>query len=216
MDAHEHHEEEQDDIPEFDKDAIKHDITTGARAYRELLQNAKLDWTHWAAVILGLRGLRTFAWAKAGTTRMTSQAYRDAMGSLLVQRQYAIYDQIDKQTRSACYALMDRLEDVNDWYATLDPNTQLQWKHPKTIVKHCPREYLKGGMKRHNQPSKAAKKKPPVTYESERLRQLLIKVIKRLAKYEPEALELLDQVILADPDDSIDDVFTEEAEATNA
>jgi hypothetical protein len=216
MDVHEHHEEERDDIPEFDKDEIKHDITTGAKAYRELLQNAKLDWTHWSAVILGLRGLRTLAWAKAGTTRMTSQAYRDAMGSLLAQRQYAIYDQIDKQTRSACYALMDRLEDVNDWYVTLDANTQLQWKHPKTIVKHCPREYIKGGMKRHNQPPRA-RKKPQVSFESERLRQLLIKVIGLLSKYEPEtARGLLDKVMLADPDDSVDDVFTEEAEATNA
>ena len=35
----------------------------------------------------------------------------------------------------------------------------------------------------------------------------MLKVIKRLAKYEPDALELLDQVAsAADPDDGIEDI----------
>ena len=49
--------------------------------------------------------------------------------------------------------------------------------------------------------------------ETERLKALLIQVIKRLAKYDPSALDLLDQIhLVADPDHGVDDVFTEQEE----
>src|SRR5262245_14513258 len=96
--------------------AIEHQIAEGAKAFKELQQNAALDWTHWSATILGMRALRTLAFAKAGTTNMRSQAYRDAIQALLTLRRYSIFDQIDRQTRSDCYKLMDRLEDVDAWY----------------------------------------------------------------------------------------------------
>jgi hypothetical protein len=63
-------------------------------------------------------------------------------------------------------------------------------------------------MRRHNQ--KAKGKKPAVTAETERLKSLLIQVIKRLTKYEPEAMQLLDQVIPSDPDDDVGDLAGEE------
>ena len=135
---------------------------------------------------------------------MKSQAYRDAMSALLTLRKYSIYDQIDKQTRSDCYRLMDRLEDIDLWYANLPTQDKLRWRHPTTIAKHCPKHLLSGGMRGHNKPK--GEKKPPVTYETERLKALLIQVIKRLVKYEPEARDLLDQVNPADPDDDIGDI----------
>ena len=42
--------------------------------------------------------------------------------------------------------------------------------------------------------------------EIERLKALLIQVIKRLIKYEPDAAELLDQLNPSDPDDGIGDL----------
>ena len=69
--------------------------------------------------------------------------------------------------------------------------------------------YLVAGGKASNKP-KPTKKKPAVNAETERLRALLIKVIKLLAKYEPDtARELLDQVmpqVQPDFDDSLDDI----------
>ncbi len=191
----------------YDKDEINRDIAAGQKAYRELMNNASLDWTHWYAAILGLRGLRTLAFDKAGTANMRSQAFRDAMSALLTLRKHVVYDQMERGDRSACYKLMDRLEDINDWYVSLSNPEKLRWKHPETVAKHCPKEFLAGGMKKHNQPKKAAKKKPAVSAETERLKALLIQIIQRLAKYEPDALKLLDQVYPADPDDAIDDVF---------
>jgi hypothetical protein len=194
----------------LDKAAIERDIAAGAKAFQELLRNASLAWTHWSATILGLRGLRALAFAKAGTTNMRSQAYRDAMGALLVLRKYSVYDQIDKQSRSDCYRLMDRLEDVDVWYSKLATDEKLKWKHPTTIAKHVPKEYLSGGMRKHNVPAKV--KKPAVTAETERLKALLIQVIKRLTKYEPDAIDLLDQIQPADPEDDIPDFTSDELE----
>lgn len=196
-----------DDTAVFDKEAIDRDIAAGAKAFRELLNNASLDWAHWSATILGLRGLRTLAFAKAGTNNMQSQAYRDAMGALLSLRKHSVYDQMEKRDRSACYRLMDRLEDVDIWYsAKVSTAEKLRWRHPETIAKHCPKHLLSGTMRRNNQP-KRTNKKPIVSFETERLKALLIQVIKRLAKYEPTALDLLDQVHPADPDDGVDDIF---------
>ena len=197
-----------DDNQPLDWAEIDHDIAAGAKAFGELLRNAGRDWTHWSATILGLRGLRTRAFAKAGTTNMQSQVYRDAMSALLVLRKHAIYDQMKKQDRSDCYRLMDRLEDVDVWYSGLANDDKLRWKHPGAVAKHCPKEYL-SGMRQHNQPKPVRKalKKPPVNPEIERLRALVDQLIKRLAKYEPSALDLLDQLYQADPDDRTDNLF---------
>jgi hypothetical protein len=195
-----------DSPPELDRAAIDRDIAAGAKAFKELLQHADLDWNHWSATILGLRGLRSLAFARARTNKMTSQTYRDAMGYLLGLRTYSIYDQIDKQTRSDCYRLMDRLEDVDTWYSGLDRNDKLKWKHPTTIAKHCPKEYLSGGMRRHNLP-KPGKKKPAVSAETERLKALLMQAIEIVMDFKPEAAKrLLAQVHPANPDDKLDDL----------
>jgi hypothetical protein len=63
------------------------------------------------------------------------------------------------------------------------------------------------GLPGHNKP-KTGKKNLGSTAEEERLKALLIKVIKRLAKHEPDALDLLDQVTRQDDqlDDSLDGV----------
>jgi hypothetical protein len=199
----------QDDDDPLDRVAIDRDIAAGAKAFSELLRNAALDWTHWSATILGLRGLRSLAFAKAGTNKMSSQAYRDAMMSLLSLHKYSIYDQIDKQTRSDCYRLMDHLDAIDAWYANLPTSDKLRWRHPTTITKHCPRHLLSGGMRGHNKPP--GKKKPAVTAETERLKELLIIVIKRLIKYDPSASDLLDQVYRTAPDDQVDDLFLDAA-----
>jgi hypothetical protein len=100
---------------------------------------------------------------------------------------------MERQTRSACYKIMDRLEDIDAWYAALPPSTKLEWRHPKTIAKHAPKHLVAAG-KGHNKPPPRRVKRPPAKDEVERLRALLILVIKRLAQHEPDALELLDHI----------------------
>jgi hypothetical protein len=132
-----------DDEDVLDMTAINADIAAGARAYGELLNNVKEDWGRWTIIICGLRALRDLALAKAHTRDIKSWHYRQELGALLQRRPYSVYDHIDKQTRSTCYKLMDRLEEIGDWYKTLPANDQLRWKHPDSIAKHCPSIYSK-------------------------------------------------------------------------
>jgi hypothetical protein len=104
---------------------------------------------------------------------------------------------------------MDRLDDIDAWYLSLPVEQKLRWRHPAAIVKHCPPQFVKGAMIGHNRPRRsAALRRPAVTAESERLKALLIKVIKRLIQYDPTAVELLDQVQPPALDvDRVDDLF---------
>jgi hypothetical protein len=186
----------------IDREAIEADIAAGAKAFRILLKNADADWNNWSITIVGLRGLRNLAFARAGVSDIRSWHYRDQLAALLQQKKYSVYEQIGKQTRSTCYKLMDSLEEIDTWYAGLNPEDKLRWKHPDAIAKNCPAHLVGGGIG-GNQPKRARKKpqpKPQVTAETERLKTLLIQVIKRLAKHEPEALDLLDQVMPSEPD----------------
>jgi hypothetical protein len=190
----------------FDRAKMEAEILTGARAFTKLLTHAADDWTSWAATIVGLRNLRNLAFAQTHTSDIQSYAYRQAIGGLLQLRKYSVYDRIDKPTRSACYKLMDNLEQISVWYAALPPADQLRWKHPQSIMKHAPRNLVEGG-KGSNRPKKKGEKKPLTSAEIERLKALLIQVIKRLIKYEPEARDLLDQVNPpGEPNDSLDDI----------
>jgi hypothetical protein len=193
----------------LDKASIERDITRGAKAARDLRDKAGKTWQNWSAVIVGLRGFHALACERAGTNNMQAQNYRDAMSGLLESKRGVEYSWIDKQTRSDCYRLMECISEVDVWYAGLDTNQKSRWNHPTTIVKHCPKQYLKGGMRKHNKPPKKDKKKPTVTFETERLKALLIEVITRLAKYEPDAMTLLKQIYPTDPDDNIDDLAAE-------
>jgi hypothetical protein len=194
----------------LDMTNVNAEIADGIKAYRELLDHAADDWTHWEITIRGLRALRTLAFTKSGSNNMHSQAYRDAMNDLLQTRKYAIYDQIDRQTRSDCYKLMDALDEIGEWYAGLSSTNKLNWKHPSSIAKHAPEQLLSGGMG-HNKPKRKKKivaKKPAVNAEIERLRQLLHEAIGSLVRYEPDnAKRLLTQVMPGQPTDELDDLF---------
>ena len=198
------------DVVPLDHQAIEADIVLGARAYQKLMNHAADDWASWSAVILGMRGLRSLAFERSGTSDIASWHYRQTLAHLMTLKKYAIYDQIGKQTRSTCYKLMDSIDEINDWYAGLPAQDKLRWKHPDAIAKHAPKHLVQGG-KGSNQPKKAkpAVKKPLVSAEIERLRQLLLVVIRRLAVHEPDAMKLLDEVMpaaAADPNDELEDL----------
>jgi len=197
--------EDTEDMPELDMASINEDIAAGAKAYGKLLRNATDDWKNWDLTIRGLRALRNLAFAQSRSNNLNSQAYRQAMSALLQQRKYSIYNNIDTGTRSTCYKLMDNIEEISLWYETLSAQDQLRWKHPDTIAKHCPSQLVKKGERKAKE---KGKKKKTVPAEVERLRALLIKVIRRLMVYEPDAVELLDQVgDPGDPDDDVSDLF---------
>jgi hypothetical protein len=205
-----------DDV--LDLEAVNADIAAGGKALSQLFDHAKDDFTRWAIAIRGLRGLRDLAFAKAHTRNIMSHHYRQELGALLQLRKHSIYDRIDKQTRSSCYKLMDRIDEIADWYASLAPTDQMRWKHPDSIVKHCPQHLLAG--KGHNKPPRkigTGRPKRASTAEEDRLRQILILLINEfVAPVNPRrASELLKQVYPeGDPNDSIAGMLDEsDAEA---
>src|SRR5215471_12703685 len=198
-----------DDEQQFDMDAINDDIAAGAKALSHLLTHAADDWHRWSITIRGLRGLRDLALAKAHTRDIKSWHYRQQLGALLRLRKHSIYDRIDKQTRSSCYKLLDRLDEIDHWYIALPASDQMRWKHPDSIAKHCPKHLLAGGQHGHNQPKKTGKKKPASTANEEWLRALLIIVIQEfvMPANPQRARELLKQVYPPDDfNDHLDDV----------
>jgi hypothetical protein len=192
----------------LDRESIEADIRAGAKALNELVHHAQDDWNRWDAVIQGWRGLRSLAFEKAQTSNVMSQAYRDAMGDLLRLKKYAVYDQIDRPTRSVMSRMCDQIEEITLWVAALPAEDKLRWKHPQAVAKHCPPHLLAGG-KGGNKPPRKMKvgKKKTSTLEEDRLRQVLILVINEfVAPVNPQrAAELLKLLYPAtNPNDSID------------
>lgn len=197
----------------LDMTAINADIAAGARAYGELLKNVTEDWGRWTIIVRGLRALRDLAFAKAHTRDIKSWHYRQELSALLERRPYSVYSHIDKQTRSTCYKLMDRLDEICDWHKTLPANDQLRWKHPDFIAKHCPKHLLEGGLREHNKPKKTSQKKRASTAEEDRLRQLLLVIITEFVRPQNPARadELLKQVFPeGDPNDGLVGIFDAE------
>ena len=203
-----------DTFPKFDHAAIERDIAAGAKMFSDLLRRAGDDWNRWSGTILALRGLRSLASEKSGSTNVRSQAHRNAMSELLKLRKHSIFTQMDNPTRSNCYQLMDHLEEIDEWYASLPRNDKLAWKHPTTIVKHCPKELLARGLKGHNKPPKKGPKKKKGNPEAEALRALLIYIIdKYVQSIDPEeAATLRAKLYQSDPDDSLDNLNIDDDE----
>jgi hypothetical protein len=188
--------------------AVDAEIADGVKALNHLFRHAGDDFTKWEIVIKGFRALRNLAFASAHTSDIQAYDYRQAMGSLLRQRKYAAYDHLDRPTRSACYKLMDSIEDISLWYAALPAADKLRWTHPQSIVKNAPRHLVAGG-RGHNKPKKTGQKKRASSAEEDRLRQILIAIIEEFVRpSNPQrADELLKQVYPAgDPNDSLDDL----------
>jgi hypothetical protein len=206
-------EDEDDADPVLDMKSIDRDIQAGAKAFSKLLSHAADDWKSWSDTIRGLRALRSLVFSQTKTSSINSWHYRDALGKLLHQPKYSAYNHVDAQTRSAAYKLMDSLDEVDVWYKALPVSDKMKWKHPVSVVKHCPNHLVAGG-KGGNKPKKAGKKKRPPTFEEERLRALVIEVIDELMGHDSVAARgYLKRVNPTepepDPDDEIEDIFTD-------
>ena len=180
-----------DDDPVIDKAGAEAEADKGNRALVKLLNHASDDWASWSITIVGWRALHSLAFAKAHTTNTSSQAYRDAMGELLRKKSHAAYDQIDRPTRSYMSKLCDNIEAIDVWYGGLPATDRLKWKHPQAIAKHAPEHLLAGGLRGHNKP-KTGKKKSASSAEEDRLRALLIAIIREfVAPTNPQRADAL-------------------------
>jgi hypothetical protein len=196
----------------IDAKEARADIAAGARALKELQKTAGRNWTNgWSAVIRGWRGLRELAFKRSGSRETNTQAYRDAMSHFLGQAQNADYRGIPKETRSAMTRLIDHIDEIDGWYATLSVWDRERWTNPQTIVKHVPSHMLAGHGSNTPKPKRAAPKKRKASPEADSLREVLIYVItKYVMPVDPEdAKALLSKLYApgaAEPDDGLEGV----------
>lgn len=87
-----------------------------------------------------MRALRSLAFAKSHTSDIHSWAYRQALSALLMQRKYSIYDRIGKQARSACYKLMDRIEEISVLVRNPGPERPDALETPRVHRQELPHE----------------------------------------------------------------------------
>jgi hypothetical protein len=195
--------EDQDQM--LDMKEVEEDIREGAKAFTKLQHHAAEGWQHWSIAIKGFRALRSLAFSQAQTSDVQSYAYRQKISELLELKKYSVYANIDKQTRSACYKLMDSLEEIDAWYIGLPGKDQLRWQHPESMVKHAPKRLIAGG-KGHNKPKNGNRK--PITWEMyEALKSIALEAIEIATEYEPKAAKkLLKKLNPAAPDDDLDDI----------
>jgi hypothetical protein len=106
-------------------------IRDAIEAYRDIgkdLQRHRDDWLKVIGPTLVM--IREKSFEVSGTTNVTSQAYRDAIGEELKQTGLHV---VEKSTRSYLLKIMDNLSDVEAWLAER-PNPD-RLNHPKTIWK---------------------------------------------------------------------------------
>jgi hypothetical protein len=182
----------------LDMASINPDAEAGAEALSGLIRHVNDDWERWEVVVVGFRALRNLAFVRSGTNDIHAYAYRQEIGALLREPRWSIYSELKKQTRSACYKLMDNLDEISDWYRVQSLDDRLQWKSPKTIAKHCPSHLLSGGQRGHN-----ARRAPSATAEEQRLLREVIRLRGLLTE-----IILLQQVQPPDElNDRVDDLF---------
>jgi hypothetical protein len=114
----------------YSKDELRR-IQDAVKTYQRIkkeLQRHREDWLKVVGPALVM--VRDKAYEISGTTKVTSQAYRDAIGEELKRTGL---DVIDGAARSYLLKIMDNLEEVEAWLATLTNLDRLN--HPKTIWK---------------------------------------------------------------------------------
>jgi hypothetical protein len=108
-----------------------HQIKTALEDHEQINQNQTWNREKWLkSVGPTLVMVRDRAWELSGATRVTSQAFRDAMGEELKRTGL---DAIHKTTRSYLLKIMNDLPAVEEWLAQLTNPDRLN--HPKTIWK---------------------------------------------------------------------------------
>jgi hypothetical protein len=103
-------------------------IRDAIEAYQEIKKDLQRHRDHWLKIVGPvLVMIREKAFEVTGTTNVTSQAYRDAIGEELRRTGLIV---VEKTTRSYLLKIMDNISDVEAWLAER-PNAD-RLNHPKT------------------------------------------------------------------------------------
>jgi hypothetical protein len=108
-------------------------ICHGQQAWHRLRHDHSwADWTQvGAAVVIG----RSEAMREAAVNRPVGRRYNVLFAAWLKQFDF---ENLDKADRSRLFAVMDHLEEIETWRATLTPAQRLHLNHPSAVLRIAP------------------------------------------------------------------------------
>ena len=147
-------------------------IWAGQEAWYRL--SSSHTWRDWLLVGKACQFLRTEAMRTAHANKPEGRRYNQEFSDLLKANGF---DAIDKSTRSRLFGILDNIDDVEKWLATVPANKRLTLNHPHTIWRAYQRIVVK-------KPDDAVPKKPS---HIEQLKASLIESQEEAAKFKREA-----------------------------
>jgi hypothetical protein len=142
-------------------------ITAAQEAARRLMSGQA--WDDWKLVGRAAQALRAQAMVEAGTNKPEGKRYDAAFGQMLVDVKLDKLLGGREHTALRCrlLELMNSIDDVEKWRATLPTNKRVEWNYPLTIYKHWQRTKVPIVAPADKPPSPMAKLKESVAALSE-------------------------------------------------
>ncbi len=118
-------------------------VALGREAWQRRRAGASRDWADWVLVGAALRVGRDEAMAKARTNKPSGKNYNTAFHHWLQLNDFA---DLDGSDRGKLLQIIDHLEAVEAWRATLTEAERLRWNHPSSVWRayECPNRGNRG------------------------------------------------------------------------
>ena len=106
------------------------EIREGQEAWSRLKKH--MSWSDWTSVGRAHLKGRQAAMREANTNEPTGRSYNQIFGEWLTRHGF---DDIDKSDRSRLFEVMEHLDEIETWLATLPTSNRLRLNHPATVLR---------------------------------------------------------------------------------
>ena len=106
------------------------EIREGQEAWSRLKKH--MSWSDWTSVGRAHLKGRQAAMREANTNEPTGRRYNQIFGEWLTRHGF---DDIDKGDRSRLFEVMEYLDEIETWLATLPTSNRLRLNHPATVLR---------------------------------------------------------------------------------
>jgi len=106
------------------------EIREGQEAWSRLKKH--MSWSDWTSVGRAHLKGRQAAMREACTNEPTGRRYNQIFGEWLTRHGF---DDIDKGDRSRLFEVMEHLDEIETWLATLPTSNRLRLNHPATVLR---------------------------------------------------------------------------------
>jgi hypothetical protein len=112
-------------------------LRQGVEAMERLSSNRSRDWADWLKVLAALGIGRHAAMLEAGANQPRGHGYCTAFAKWL--RCNEAFAAIDQADRKRMFDVLDNVEGIQEWRASLAPSQQLKWNNPIIVLREWKR-----------------------------------------------------------------------------